>query len=164
MALVSGPPAPLSGQEMRRLTAPHRTTSAARRKRQQPGPVQLLHESIRRAGGAITGPATAAFPNEVAYDLMRAPKNWIKSWLGWMGHKAALATASKRRKTMQGAKDYDPVLNQKLKEGLTAQQTRDWLMIQSGGLWTSNALYKAGYLEHGMCPWCGQEREGGGER
>ena len=101
----------------------------------------------------------ASFPNEVPYDLMRAPRNWVRHWLTCVGHKAALNTVGARRNTMHGGRGYDPSMQQELKKDLTEQQAKDWLMIQSGGLWTTHSLHNAGYLQHGTCMWCGIEDE-----
>ena len=56
--------------------------------------------------------------------------------------------------TMIGCDLFEVEINRQLMKGRSDEDRRTLHMVQAGGLWTAHNLYKAGYLQLDVCPWC----------
>ena len=90
---------------------------------------------------------------------MTWPINYVRTWLQRSGLAASVRQAANRRNTMTGCNWFDAEMHRDITRHYTEAQRKDLLLIQSGGLWTSHGLSKAGYLRNDCCLWCQGEVE-----
>ena len=119
----------------------------------------MLINQLEGMGGTWQKDLKVKFHNYIPYSLMEAPINWVRTWVRNLGLQKTMAAAGARRPTMAGAQHYDHETHVTLNKVRDEQLNQDMLLIQTGGLWTANALHKAGYLAQPTCTWCGAAKE-----